>query len=239
MKTSNKLFVAAVALVLGSVVSYDVALRAEYRTGHYKDPFQHYTKQASAAFDAVEAPAGLYFKVKIEAGPAGVWVNKEAAEYVRLRQHGRTLALTLTNPSEEHFLNGQPAVIIHCPQLRQLTTDAAYPASQRKAHEHGPGGEILVRNFNQDSLRIQQRWAGTVTLENNNLRQLRAEAGATPGSMPTLEVAANNNIQAADLAINHQSQLNLKTRIPQLRYHFSDSATVTFGGPAAQRLGAR
>ena len=36
MKTSNKLFVAAVALVLGLLATYDVALRAEYRTGHYK-----------------------------------------------------------------------------------------------------------------------------------------------------------------------------------------------------------
>ena len=239
MKTSNKLFVAAVALVLGSLATYDAALRAEYRTGHYKDPLHNFTKQASTAFDAVEVPAGLYFKVKIEAGPAGVWVNKEATEYVRLRQHGRSLAVTLTDPQEEHFLGGQPHVIIHCPQLLQLTTDAPYPAAQRQAHRNSPGGEVLVRNFNQDSLRVSQRWAGTVTLESNNLRQLRAVAGAGAGSAPTLEVAGSNNIQAANLTIGYQSQLALKTRIPQLRCHFSDSATATFGGAAAQGLGMK
>ncbi|GAB2848555.1 hypothetical protein [Hymenobacter ruber] len=238
MKTSNKLLVAAVALVLGSLATYDAALRAEYRTGHYKDPLHNFTQQASTGFDAVEVPAGLYFRVKVEAGPAGVWVNKEATEYVRIRQHGRTLAVTLTDPKEEHFLGGQPHVIIHCPQLQQLTTDAPYPAAQRKDHQNSPGGEVVVRNFNQDSLRVNQRWAGTVTLESNNLRQLRAVAGAA-GSASTLEVAGNNNIQAADLAINHQSRLALKTRIPQLRYQFSDSATVTFGGAAAQGLGQK
>jgi hypothetical protein len=236
MKTSNKLFVAAVALVLGSLATYDAALRAEYRTGHYKDPLHNFTKQAGTAFDAVEVPAGLYFRVKIEAGPAGVWVNKKATDYVCIRQHGRTLAVTLTDPKEEHFLGGQPHVIIHCPQLQQLTTDAPYPAAQRQAHRNSPGGEVVVRNFNQDSLRVNQRWAGTVTLESNNLRQLRAVAGATAGSGPKLEVAGTNNIQAADLAINHQSGLALKTRIPQLRYQFSDSATVTFSGAAAQGL---
>ncbi|MDB5269340.1 MAG: hypothetical protein JWP58_2380 [Hymenobacter sp.] len=238
MKTSNTLFVAAGALVLGSLATYDAALLAEYRTGHYKDPLHNFIRQAGTGFDAVEVPAGLYFRVKIEAGPAGVWVNKEAAEYVRFRQHGRTLAVTLTDPREEHFLGGQPHVIIHCPQLHQLTTDAPYPAAQRRDHRNNPGGEVLVRNFNQDSLRVRQRWAGTVTLESNNLRQLRAVAGAA-GTTSTLEVDGTNNIQAADLAIHHQSKLALKTRIPQLRYQFSDSATATFGGAAAQGLGGK
>ncbi|MBO2011444.1 hypothetical protein [Hymenobacter negativus] len=236
MKTSNKLLVAALALVLGTVASYDVALRAEYLTGRYKDPLQNYTKQPNTGFDAVEVPAGLYFKVRIEAGPAGVWVNKDAAEYVRFRQNGRTLAVTLAQPEEEHFLGGREAVVIHCPQLQQLTTDSPYSAARRKAHQGQPSGEVLVRNFNQDSLRVDQRWAGTVKLESNNLRQLRAVAGASVGSAPALEVAGSNNIQGADLAINHQSRLDLKTQIPQLRYHFSDSATVTFGGTAASAL---
>ncbi len=236
MKTSNKLLVAAVALVLGTVVTYDVNLRAEYLTGHYKDPLQNYAKQANANFDAVEVPAGLYFRVKIEAGPAGVWVNKEATEYVQLSQNGRTLAMKVTNPEESHFLSGQAAVIIHCPQLQTLTTDAPFPAAQRKAHRDNPGGEVVIRNFNQDSLRVNQRWTGTVKLEGTTLRQLRAVAGTWPGSKPALEIAGNNHIQAADLAINHESRLDLRTKIAQLRYHFSDSATVTFGGTAASAL---
>lgn len=236
MKTSNKLLVAAVALVLGTVATYDVALRAEYLTGRYKDPLQHYTRQANANFDAVEVPAGLFFKVKIEAGPAGVWVNKDAADYVRLRQNGRTLAVTVTKPEESHYLGGQAAVVIRCPRLQALTTDAPFTGAQRKAHRDNPSGEVLVRYFDQDSLRISQRWAGTVTLQGNTLRQLRAVAGAAPGSKPTLNIAANNRIQAADLAINHESQLALLTKIPQLRHHFSDSATVTLGGAAASAL---
>jgi hypothetical protein len=236
MKTSNKLFVAAVALVLGSLATYDAALRAEYRTGHYKDPLHNYTRQAGIGFDAVEVPAGLYFRVKIEAGPAGVWVNKEATEYVRIRQHGRTMAVTLTSPEEVHFLGGQPHVIIHCPQLHQLTTDAPYLAATRKDYRNDPSSEVVVRNFNQDSLQVNQRRAGTVTLESNNLRQLRAVAGAPAGSTAILVVEGTNNIQAADLVIEHQSKLALKTRIPQLRHHFSDSATVTFDGAAAQGL---
>lgn len=239
MKTSNKLFVAAVALVLGSLATYDAALRAEYRTGHYKDPLQNYTKQPSAAFDAMEVPAGLYFRVEIEAGPAGVWVNKEATKYVRLHQHGRTLAVTLANPAEEHFLRGQAHVIIHCPRLQQLTTAVLNPAAKRKDYRNDPSSEVLVRNFNQDSLRVSQRGAGTVTLDSNNLRQLHAVAAAPGRSTAILEVKDTNHIQAAHLAIEHQSRLALNTRISQLSYHFSDSATVSFGGTAAQSLGSK
>jgi hypothetical protein len=217
------------------VATYDVALRAEYRTGHYKDPMQHFAKQTNAGFDAVEVPAGLYFRVEIEAGQAGVWVNKDATDYVRLRQTGRTLAITLTKPEEEHFLSGRPHIIIHCPQLSQLTTDLPYPVARRKNH-NGPGGEIEVRNFNQDSLRIDQRWAGNVKLAGNTLHQLRAVAGTGVGSNAELDIAGNNRIQAADLAINHQSKLTLRTAIPQLRTQFSDSAVVTFGGAAAAAL---
>jgi hypothetical protein len=238
MKTSNKLLIAAVALVLGCVLTYDVTLRAEYLTGHYKDPFQHYTKQANVGFDAVEVPAGVYFRVEVESGPAGVWVNKDAAEYVRIRQTGRTLAVTMTDPNEEHFLSGRPHVIIHCPQLHTLTTDSPYPVAKRKAHT-GPGGEVEVRNFNQDSLRVDQRWAGNVKLAGNTLRQLRAVAGTAAGSKAELEIDGNNRIQAADLAINHQSKLALGTKIPQLRYQFSDSASVTFGGTAAAALAGK
>ncbi len=238
MKTSNKLLVTAGALVLGTVLSYDIALRAEYRTGRYKDPFQHYTRQANANFDAVEVPSGLFFRVKIEAGPAGVWVNKEATEYVRLQQKGHTLAVTLTKPDEEHYFGGRPAVIIHCPQLQALTTDLPYPAAGRKGHLRS-GGEVEVRNFRQDSLRVAQRWTGTVKLEGNTLGQLRAVAGTAAGSNPELEIADNNRIQAASLRLNHQSQLALHARIPQLRYQFADSATVTFGGAAAAALAGK
>jgi hypothetical protein len=236
MKTSNKLLVAALALVLGTVVTYDVTLRAEYLTGRYKDPLQNYTKQALGNFDAVDVPSGTFIRVRIEAGPAGAWVNKDAAEYVRVRQHGRTLAVTLVNPAEEHFFGGQVAVVIRCPQLQTLTTDVPFPVAQRKAHRHSAGGEVVVRNFKQDSLRVNQRWTGTVKLEDNALRQLRAVAGASAGSKPRLEIAGSNRIQAADLAMNQESQLDLRTRISQLRYQFSDGATVTFAGAAASAL---
>ena len=56
MKTSNKLFVAAVALVLGSLATYDAALRAEYRSGHYKDPLHNYQALGLRNFDAVSVP---------------------------------------------------------------------------------------------------------------------------------------------------------------------------------------
>jgi hypothetical protein len=240
MKTSNKLFVAVVGLVLGSLGAYDAALRAEYRTGHYKDPFANYNALALRNFDAIAVPAASAVSVKIVAGPFAVHVHKDAAEYVHLTQQGQRLTIALDYPKESKFLGFEETVVISCPQLRQLTTDGVFTiAGQtrlKKRVEYGNSNDVIVQGFSQDSLLVQQDHAGSVELIGNTLGQLRAVVGTSVGSGPVLKVDAGNRIQNAMLAMGHQSQLDIRTSIPQLRYQLSDSTKVTFAGAAVQHL---
>ena len=239
MKTSNKLFVAAVALVLGSLASYDAALRAEYRTGHYKDPLRSYQALGLCSFDAVSVPSASGLRVKIVAGPFAVHVNKEAAEYVRVTQHGRQLLVTLAYPQEPEDLGHGEAIIITCPRLAALTTEGTYTVAGRfQLARREAGGQVEVQGFRQDSLTLRQDQSTQIRLAGNTLGWLRAAAGARSGSEPSLTIGSDNHIGVADLTIDHRGHLDLATAIPRLRYQFSDSATIALSGAAVRSLGA-
>lgn len=237
MKTSNKLFVAAVAVVLGSLATYDAALRAEYRTGHYKDPMHNYQALGLRNFDEVRVPSASGLLVKVEAGPFAVRVSKDAADYVRVTQRGQQLFVTLAYPEKVERLSRQQAVVITCPRLASLTVEGTYTvAGQVPLAQLQTGGEVEISGFRQDSLTLRQDQSSQVRLVGNTLGWLRATAGARPGSQPGLGIDADNHIQAADLTIGQKGRLDLATAIPRLRYQFADSASVVLTGAAARSL---
>ena len=237
MKTSNKLLVAAIGLVLGSLATYDAALRAEYRTGHHRDPLHNYQALGLRNFDAVTVPSAGGLAVRVEAGPFAVRVSKRAADYVQVTQRGQQLVVAVNYPHEPKSLGFGDAVVITCPRLAALTTEGTYtvagkaPQNQRQA-----GGTIEIHGFRQDSLTLRQDASSQLRLTGNTLGGLRATAGSRLGSEPGLAIDATNRIQAANLAINHRGHLDLATAIPGLRYQFSDSATIALSGATARSL---
>ena len=237
MKTSNKLFVAAVALVLGSLATYDAALRAEYRTGSYKDPLHNYQALGLRNFDAVTVPSASGLKVKVVAGPFAVRVSKDAADYVRVTQRGQQLLVTLAYPQKVEALGRQQAVVITCPRLAALTTEGTYTvAGKAPLGERQAGGEVEISGFRQDSLTLRQDQSNQIRLVGNTLGWLRAAGGTRPGSESELNIDPDNHIQAADLTIGHRGHLTLATAIARLRHQFSDSASVVLTGAAARSL---
>jgi hypothetical protein len=238
MKTSNKLFVAAVALVLGSLATYDAALRAEYLTGHYKDPLRNYQALGLRNFDAVSVPSASGLQVKIVAGPFAVHVDNDAAKYVHVTQRGEQLFVTLAYPTKPESLGRREAVLITCPRLTALTTEGTYTVAGKAPQDQlQGGGEVEVQGFRQDSLTLRQDRSSEIRLVGNTLGWLQATAGARPGSEPELAIGADNHIQTADLTIGHRGHFNLATAIPRLRYQFSDSATIGLSGAATRSLG--
>ena len=238
MKISNKIFVAALTLLLVALTAYNIALRAEYRTGKYRDPLANYNRLTTKGFDQIDVPAASSLSVRIAAGPAAVWVRKDVKDVVRVTQTGGRLTVAAAYPGTRQWFGPGPAVVIYCPRLRQLRTDAIYSkAGKTHTDKEDNMGQVVVRNFQQDSLLISQNYGTDVHLEGNRLNYLSARAGQAPGSRAELRIKANNRIGAADLTVRHRGVLKLATAIPGLRTHFSDSATVTFSGAAAGGVG--
>lgn len=233
MKTSNKYVLAALGLLLSSLTAFNLSLRAEYRRGTYKDPLRNTTALKFANFTAVNVQGAASLKVKIGAGPFGVRVRNDAAAYVKVSQQGARLTIALAFPDELHYLGGD-IVTVSCPQLNDLTVSSLYTIKGRPLtdRQQGHGGNVQVQSFTADSLRLRQDDATRVELSGNHLGYLRAEAGASPGSHSLLFIGPDNRVQAADMSVQHQSELQLASRIQQLRFQFGDSTKAVFSGSA-------
>lgn len=65
MKTSTTFLLAALLVLLASLTAYNMALRAEYRSGTYKDPLRSYKVLNFKNFTEVTVPAASALSVKI------------------------------------------------------------------------------------------------------------------------------------------------------------------------------
>lgn len=238
MKNSNKWVLAALLVLLASLAAYNMGLRAEYRRGTYKDPLRDTTALAFQDFSEVDVQAATAMNVKIVAGPYGVHVGNDAAQYVRISQQGPRLVVALAFPGRAEYLGRGTVVAIACPQLKRLTTSAVYLEQGQlfTAKEDGGGYAVQMQGFGQDSLVLRQDYASRIELTGNRLGYLRAEAGLSPGSRSVLRIAPDNRIGAATLGLRHRSELVLESAIPRLRYQFADSAKATFVGAALGQL---
>ncbi|GAA4498015.1 hypothetical protein GCM10023172_14070 [Hymenobacter ginsengisoli] len=234
MKTSIKLLLAAFIVLLASLTAYNMALRAEYRSGAYKDPLRGYTALAFKNFTEVDVPAAGLLKVKIMAGPFGVWVHPSAGKVVRVSQQGGRLVVAAVFPDHAQAPNWGETVVISCPNLVGLQTNAECQVQGHpERSKNSLGGRVLLQGFTQDSLALRQDWGSRIELTNNRLGLLRATAGATPGSHPILQVNGGNRFAAASLTLDHQSELVLNNvQIGQLHHRFGDSTKVTLTGAA-------
>lgn len=241
MKTSNKLALTALIFLLASLAAYNMALKNEYGKGTYKDPFKDFTALSFKDFNSLEINPTHILNVKVSKGPYAVWVRKEAAEYVQVKQTGQRLRLDAVFPEERDYAGRTFAVMISCPKLTDLTTNAMYSVkgklSTDKAQASSGSYAVTVSGLAQDSLRIHQDNASTVKLLDNALGQLRVVAGLSAGSSSALHVMPNNRIAAASFDIRNKSQLVLDgVSIPKLRYQFADSAKATISGAALSAL---
>lgn len=238
MRTSNKFLMAALALLLGSLTFFNLSLRAEYRRGTYKDPLRNTTALNFKNFAQISVPAASALKVKIVAGPFGVRVSDRVAEFVKVSQQGGRLTVTLAFPEERQYLGGGEGLTISCPRLNQLSASATYSVNGKPVTDRaGRGGSVRVQGFQQDSLTLRQDQGARLELAANQLGYLRADAGTSVGSRSVLRIEPGNRIEAADLRMQSQSELQLEGRIGQPRYEFGDSAKASFSGPALRGLG--
>ncbi|GAA4011317.1 hypothetical protein GCM10022408_24660 [Hymenobacter fastidiosus] len=225
MKTSNKLLVTIVGILVGSLLTYDIALKAEYRTGAYKNVFRHFTALSLRDFDEVQA-AGNNLDIRLTPGAFGVRVDKYSAPYIQVRQAGRRLLVTTSFPKDsqgqEKSIGGMK-VLISCPALTRVRTTGDQA--------------VYVDDFTLDSLTIEQNGAGAVTLANNTLGFLRATTGPEAGPGAELHLKENNRIAGANLTVRHKSGLSLENVfIPQFACQFSDSASVTISGKSLRMM---
>ncbi|OUJ72476.1 hypothetical protein [Hymenobacter crusticola] len=242
MKTSNKLVLAALAVLLVALGLYNNALRAEYRAGSFRDPLRDFVTLPLRDFNALHLEAASLTSVRIQPGPYSVRVSKSLNDVLHVQRRGRELTLGVHFPSEFRPLflgNREATIIITCPSLAALRTDATYTVkgkTQTDLAQPWDNCRVLVKGFAQDSLLIQADNGSLVELRDNTLHRLRVIAGHATGG-PVVRFQTGNHIQQAQLTMSGKSKLVFEElAIPDLRYQFADSATTTLPGRSLSAL---
>ncbi|HEX3933378.1 MAG TPA: hypothetical protein VHW43_01785 [Puia sp.] len=242
MKTSNKLMFAALVLTLALLTWYDLRLKAEYLSGRYKNPYSGFTKLNYTGFDIVELPSSTAANVKFVQGPFSVRVDNNALDYVVFKQQANRLAINAVFERNYRWNPNPYVIVISCPTLSKLITDASYRANNRMVtdtivREDWNMRRVLIEGFRQDSLSIEQDYGSTVVLSGDSIRSLRAVIGKSAGSGSKIILKSGNEFREAALDIGHYSKFFLENAsIQNLSYHLADSAELILTGNAQHLL---
>ncbi|WP_205504597.1 hypothetical protein [Rufibacter psychrotolerans] len=240
MKKSTILSGAALVFFLGTLTAFNFVLKAEYDTGHYKNPYFQFVPKKFSGFTAVEVNGASRVSVQIIQGDYQVRVHERAQEYLQIRQQGNKLLIDVAQTEGDMPSYGDHTVLISCPNLASLTTTGRYTLKGTPGIDRAFNymvHTVKLQGLTQDSLQIRQDHATQVELEKCSLGKLVAEVGRTPGSTSVLTLGPSNQVQSAELTVNTIATLNLhNVVIPAVHYQFSDSARVILLGSSLASL---
>ncbi len=242
MRTSTKILITALALLLVSIVVYDLQLRAAYNTGRFRKPYNDYVNLQLQGFKVIDLQSANVINIKLEQGPFKVLAAPEAIDFIKTTRHGDTLAIYAHYKYNYHNVRTAPVMYISCPQLSAILTDARYTVghtekTDERAKEDFSWRISEISGFSGPYLRIVQDHASKLLLTNNSIAVVDAVAGLSSGSASNIALGENNRLGKARLDIRHGSRLWIKEAgADQLDYHIGDSAQLIISGAAQHSL---
>ncbi len=242
MKTSNKLILFSIVIIVVSLVGYDFLLKAEYLSGNYKIPFKDYKVLKWKDFDKVDVNGSTAANVKFVQGPFSVRIDNYAVDFVNIKQKANRLQIDAD--FKDGYLSNQSEylIVISCPKLNSLYVNATYQANNRQVtdtivRDGWNMRKISIDGFTQDTLNIIQDYGSTVLLANNSIRTVKGIIGKSSGSGSKIIIAESNWFGEMSLDIDHNSTLQLENGLVNtLGFRLSDSARLIVSGKAQNLL---
>ncbi len=133
MKTSNKLILIALGLILISLFGYDLLLKGEYMSGNYKIPYRDFVDVNFKDFDIADLNSSTAANVKFIQGPYNVRMDKNASDYIKITQQGNRLQVDAIFEGDYLFNPNPYVILISCPKLKEVANTNASYRSNKKA----------------------------------------------------------------------------------------------------------
>jgi len=230
MKTSSKLLITAILIIIGSMITYDLALRAEYRKGTYKSRFYGFEKTTDAkAFTSLDNRAANLVTVRVEQGEHfGVWMMKDLKDYISISHKGTVLVIDVIDKTKQINLY-KNSILITCPSLNKVTT-APFFLSKKEEQNYFNGITSLI-GFNEQRLELHVGKTTKVELDKSKIANLQASVGDTVTHNASLIIHSNNQIDIATIAVAGKNSLWIENpKIAKSNFNISDSAQVNLSG---------
>ncbi len=228
MKTSNKLLLTAILIIVVSMVTYDLALRAEYRKGTYKSRFYGMDKTSVlSGFTTINNRAANLISIQVEQGSdQGVWVKSEWKDRIKISRNGMALVIEAADKQATHLSPYQNSITIICPSLEKVITS---PFVAAKGGEEGnySHGSIFIKGFNLENLDLKIAKSIDIYLENNKINSLKAIVGDDKSRDARLDISSNNHFNYAEITVAGMNQLQIQSPvIDKSNFNISDSAQL-------------
>jgi len=232
MKTSNKLLLTAILVIIGSMITYDLALRAEYRKGTYKSRFYEFEKTTDTkGFNMLDNRAANLVSVQVEQGDHfGIWMMNGLKEYISISHKGTALVIDVIDKKAQNRNLYKNGIIIICPSLNQVTTTPFFASKEGEENNYSNGMTSLV-GFTQQNLDLHINKSTGVTLEKNKIDNLKASVGDILFHNASLTIRSNNQLNFAEIKVAGRNELNIQnSKINKSNFNISDSAQVNLSG---------
>lgn len=237
MKTSNKLLIASVLVIVISMVTYDFALRAEFKKGTYKSRFYGFEKiKDLKGFNSIDNRAANLVSVKVEQGNNyEIWVKSDWKDRIRILDNGTELTIELADKKNPNLSGYENNVVVICPSLNQVTTTPFIVPD--KNNEIDFSGITSISGFTQQQLILQINKATNIDLEKNKIGQLQASVGDNLSHNARLTIGTSNQINDAIIKVAGRNMLDIQNaKITKSNFNISDSAQVNFAGSFLNQL---
>jgi len=238
MKTSNKLALAGVVLILAAMVWFDLIIKSAYFSGEYKRPFRDYVTLNFKDFNAIKLNASTAANVVVQQGPFSVKIEPFGGNYVKVSQRDGTLQIDVAFKGSYQNPRYDYVMLITCPSLAKFDADARYMAGDTQITDTLAGADFkwrpsIIRGFSLDSLSITARHASNIILVGNSIKTLKTVIGLNEGSASDMTIANNNRVEKADFILLNKSRMRLEGgNIPNMKYEMADSAKLILTGAA-------
>lgn len=231
MKTSNKLFLTAIIIIIISMVTYDFALRAEYRKGTYKSPFYGMEKTTYDSFATIDNRVANLISVDIKNGKQfEIWIKKDWKEHIKISRIGTTLVIEAADKQVKHFSSYQTNIVIICPSIQFIITKP-YSIAKSSEYNYDSDGTTILKGFNLQNLNLNIGKGSGVVLEKNKIDQLEALVGNNFSESARLTIASDNQINTLNVKVPGKNFLTIANPIIIKKgFTLSDSATVSMSG---------
>ena len=238
MKTSNKLLTAAILVIVISMVSYDFALRAEYKKGTYKSRFYGFEKTtAFNGFNAIDNRAANLISIQVEKGnEPGVWIKSNWKDRFNIHRNKTTLVIDVANNQSTRVSAYDNSIIVVCPSLESITT-APYLGKSGMNELHSLG-KTTITGFTLDKLSLKITKGTELFLERNKIADLQALVGDERSNNAKLTISSGNQIDNATINVSSKNHLEIENSVINKRnFTIADSATIAFSGKFLKLLG--
>ncbi len=230
MKTSSKLFLTALLIGIISLITFDFALRAEYKKGTYKSRFYGFEKTtAFNGFTKIDNRAANLISIQVEKGNnAGVWVKTAWKDQFNIHRNENTLVIDVAS-NQSTRLNDDNSITIVCPLL--ISVAMAPHLGKSVINELNSKGTTIVSGFILDQLALQVSKGVDVFLKRNKIANLQALVGDAKSENASLFISSDNQINSAAINVAGKNHLKIENPIINKRnFTIADSAQVAFSG---------